>query len=90
MKIHKWKSHNLWLLPILMVDKDSIDVTICIGWWRWHLEFIFPNKGNNSFRGYEVDKQRTEREYHTIVCRVCESDWNEVRFNRSWCRHQSR
>lgn len=54
MKTHKWKSHNLWLLPILMVDKDSIDVTISIGWWRWHLEFIFPNKGNNSFRGYEV------------------------------------
>lgn len=54
MKIHKWKSHNLWLLPILMVDKDSIDFYICIGWWRWHIEFIFPNKGNNSFRGYEV------------------------------------
>lgn len=55
MKIHKWKNYNVrWILPILNISFDSIDMTIGIGWWKWHMEFIFPNKGNNSFRGYEV------------------------------------
>jgi hypothetical protein len=44
MKIHKWKSHNWWLLPILEVSSDSHDTSISIGWWRWHMEFIFLKK----------------------------------------------
>ena len=58
MKIHKWKNYNVrWILPILNISFDSIDTTIGIGWWTWHMEFIFPKKINapfKPFKGYEI------------------------------------
>lgn len=54
MTIHKWKSHNWWLLPILEVSSDSHDTSISIGWWRWHMEFIFD-------KNVEFDKKQEEK-----------------------------
>jgi hypothetical protein len=54
MKIHKWKNYNTrWILPILNITSDSIDTTIGIGRWKWHMEFIFPKTIDAPFRGYE-------------------------------------
>ena len=55
MKIHKWKNYGnvLWIFPILNISFDSIDTTIGIGWWKWHVEFIFPKTIDAPFRGFE-------------------------------------
>lgn len=55
MRIHKWKNYGnvLWIFPILNISFDSIDTTIGIGWWKWHVEFIFPKTIDAPFRGYE-------------------------------------
>lgn len=53
MKIHKWTSCDRWILPSLRVSSDSIDTTICVDWWKWHIEFIFDKK-------VEFDKMKEE------------------------------
>jgi hypothetical protein len=48
MTIHKWTSYAIWLLPTLSILDDTHDTTLCIGWWKWHVEFIFEKNLNEA------------------------------------------